>query len=794
MATNIGPKIGIEGEAEYRKQINQIIQETKTLKSAYEAVSSSVDKDTASVKQNKEMKKILTQEIEAQTKKVKELEDMVAKSAEKYGDADPKTLKWKESLNKANTELNEMNKELKDMPSTVQLLGDKMQAASDKVKGFGDKVKGIGDKLAPLSAAAAGVLTGSAKAAIDFESAFTGVQKTVDATDTEFQELSDWIKEASTRMASSKTDIAGVMETAGQLGISGVSNLEAFTETMIMLGDTTNLSADDAASSLAKFMNITGDPTGSVSNLGSAIVDLGNHFATTEADIVEMSTRMASAGTIAGLSSTDILALATSMSSVGINAEAGGTAMSQTLQKISKAVDLGSDSLETYAQVAGMSAEEFSNTWKSSPIEAVEAFIGGLGRLNEEDESVISTLDELGLSGIRQSNMLQALALSSDMLTDAVDTANGAYDENIALSDEAEKRYGTTASQLEQTKEKISNVAIEIGERLLPYVDKAIDFMDKVKSAWDGLSPDTQDMIVKGIAIAAALAPVLSIAGSLIGVIGSLMSPVGLAVAAIGGLVVAGVALYENWDTIKEKAGELKDKMSTAWSNMKDDMKRDWDEMKQNASEKWENIKTTISDKVAENGGGIGGVLKTAAEGYAKAWELNFSAMDKLTGGKLSDIKKTVSDKVEGIWKSIKGVGEKISGFHISLPDIKMPHFRISGNFSLKPLSVPSISVDWYAKAMNNGIRLTQPTIFGAAGDRLLGGGEVGNEWVIGENSLMSMIRAAVGSASGRGGNVTVGDTTIVINAADGQDVEEIANRVDEIITGRLEALEAAWA
>ena len=352
----------------------------------------------------------------------------------------------------------------------------------------------IGKALGTVGKVAAGALTAattavvafgkqSVSAATSYESAFTGVRKTVDATEEEYTELSNWIMEASTKMASSQEEIAGTMEIAGQLGVSGVEGLKKFTETMIMLGDTTNLNAEEAASALARFGNIAGLGAEDMDRIGSVIVDLGNNFATTEADIVTMSTRLASAGTVAGLSATDILALSTAMSSVGILAEAGGTAMSQTLAKMTKAVAEGDKNLADFAAVSGMSAEQFANTWNNKPIEAVTAFIGGLKNIKESDESMVLTLEELGLTGIRQTNMLQSLALASDMLGSSINMANDAFVENAALQNEANLRYGTTASQMQQTANAFKNLRISVGRELQPLYGQFMSFSSGVIAA-----------------------------------------------------------------------------------------------------------------------------------------------------------------------------------------------------------------------------------------------------------------------------------------------------------------------
>lgn len=387
------------------------------------------------------------------------------------------------------------------------------------------KAGSVAKSFAPISVALAGVGVAAGKASIEFESAFAGVEKTVDGTEEQLAALRQGILDMATEIPASTTEIAAVAEAAGQLGIATDDVLD-FTRVMIDLGEATNLSSDEAASSLAKFANITGTTADEYSRLGSTIVDLGNNFATTERDIVEMATRLASAGTIVGLSEQDILALSTAMSSVGINAEAGGTAMTQTLSAISKAVSEGGDDLNTFAKVAGVSAEEFAKMWSDDPITAIQGFIGGLGDMNANGEDVLAVLDELALSGIRQSNMLQSLALASGVLGDAVTTANNAWEENVALSNEASKRYETTESQMKILRNGLNNLAISIGDILLPIINKIVGGLQNAINWFSNLDSSTKKTILVIGGLIAAISPVAGIISGIAGVISKLTGTV----------------------------------------------------------------------------------------------------------------------------------------------------------------------------------------------------------------------------------------------------------------------------
>lgn len=452
--------------------------------------------------------------------------------------------------------LNEAKKDFMELPG--------------KFTAIGEKLVGVGTRLTVgLTAPLLAVGTVATKSAIEFESAFTGVQKTVDATESEYAALSKGITEMSERMPQSASVIAGVMEAAGQLGVRGVQNLLDFTETMIMLGDATNLTSEEAAMSIAKVMNIFGTANEDVGRFGATVVDLGNNYATTEADIVSMTNRLAAGARIANLTEAETLALAAAMSSVGIEAEAGGTAMTQTFNAIETAVAHGGKDLEKFAKVAGMSATGFADMWENRPIEALQAFISGLGNLEENGENSVLVLDDLGLSGIRQSNMLKSLASASDMLAETVDTANSAWDENVALTNEANKRYQTFESQLQTFFNTLANVGREFGQIILPYLQKLLNWIKEGLQRFRDLDDSTKNVIVRIVAFAAAIGPVLTILGSLIkgiqtiqtllAALGPASGPVGIAIAGLAALAAVIALVKESSKLATEEAQKMRE-------------------------------------------------------------------------------------------------------------------------------------------------------------------------------------------------------------------------------------------
>jgi TP901 family phage tail tape measure protein len=314
----------------------------------------------------------------------------------------------------------------------------------------------------------------AARAAVNWESQWTGVLKTVDGTAAELGALEDSLREMARTLPASHQEIAAVAEAAGQLGVQ-TPNVAAFTRVMIDLGETTNLSADEAATSLAQLMNVMQTAAGDVDNLGAAVVALGNNGASTERDIVQMAQRIAGAGKIVGLTEGEVLGLANALASVGIEVEAGGTAISKIMTDMAKAVSTGSDDLAKFAEVAGMTAEQFTTAFETDPASAIASFVEGLGRINAAGGDVFTTLDDLGQSEQRVTRALLTMANSGDLLRDSLALGNQSWADGNALLIEAAKRYDTTASKIEVARNSVNDAAISLGQVFLPAINDAAE-------------------------------------------------------------------------------------------------------------------------------------------------------------------------------------------------------------------------------------------------------------------------------------------------------------------------------
>lgn len=571
-----------EGAVDFKKTLQDINLEMNKNYNQFKLTQAQWDSSTKSTEKLRAEQEYLKNAYEIQTDKVNTLK-MQLSDLENAENKNTTAIKKKRNeLTNAEIKLENYNKRLKEIENQLTNTGKKIEEFGTKVENVGNKIEGAGKKLSAFSVATGTALITSAKSAIDFEDAFTGVEKTVDGTEEQMAELKQGIRDMAKELPSTTTEISAVAEAAGQLGIK-TENILDFSKAMIDLGNSTNLTADEAASQLAKFANIMNMSQKDFDKLGSSIVDLGNHFATTEADIVDMSMRLAGAGKQVGLSEGQVLGLATALSSVGIEAEMGGSAISKAMVKMQNAVEQGgakldavlnktgmtlrdlelmaaNDSkgfkemsqsigmtstevkqlitagtnLEDFAKISGMTAEQFKKAWKEDAAGALTAFIKGLGNAESKGESAITMLSEMGLTEVRLRDSLLRAANAGNLFNDAIETGTKAWEDNTALTNEANKRYGTLKSQLTIAINKIKDLAITIGNKLMPYISKLIDKIEDLTSWFADLSDEQMDWIVKiGLAVT-AIGPLLIMTGKLISTIGGGIKALGTFTQAIG--------------------------------------------------------------------------------------------------------------------------------------------------------------------------------------------------------------------------------------------------------------------
>lgn len=840
MAVNIGPKIGIDGEAEYRKQLQDIIQQQKTLKAEMQETASGFDKNTTAMEKAKAKAENLNKQIEIQKTRVEEAKKMVEQSTEKYGEADSRTQKWKEALANASTELNNLQKELKDT-NPVKAFGEDLQAVGEKLDKIGGKIQSVGDNMTKYVTTPIMAVGGASIAAFnDVDKGMDIVIKKTGATGEALTDMQDRAKAlAKTMPVSFEEAGTAIGEVATRFDLAG-EDLEKLSEKFLQfaqINDTDVSGAIDNVQAAMAAFNVKSEDAGDVldmltkasQNTGVSVDKLSSDLTTNAAALTEMGFGVnASVGFLSKLNKNglDSSTVMSGLKKALANATSEGKTMDQALSDLQKQLQDASSDTEAMQAVMDL----FGN--KAGP--ALTAAIKD-GRLSFDEFS--NTIQDWG------------------------DVTSTTFEATLDAPD----RFRVVMNN-------VKDVGAEVGATLLESLTPAIqtvgEAVQKAAEWWNGLDESQQKMILTVAGVVAAIGPVVSIVGKVTSGIGTVIKGVGSVITVLGGLglsmgatlgilggvaaaIVIVIAAIKNWDKItawfsktwetvttavSDAATAVGDWVSEKWNNIKEWTSEAWSNVKETVSNAWNNVKTTVSDavnkvgswvsekwdnikaktketwdnvkaKVAENGGGIKGIIKTAVDGYQNIWQTGFNAINNLTGGKLgevvakvtnklNDIKQKFTDKFNSIKDFVSGIIEKIKGFFNfkwELPKIKLPHFSISGKFSLAPPSIPRISVEWYRKAYNNPVMFTQPTVLATTSGLKGFGDGSGGEIVIGQSMLYAMIRDAA-EAGMRSESYTYGDVVVNVYAQPGQDVEELADIVSERIDQQIRRREAAFA
>ena len=440
--------------------------------------------------------------------------------------------KYKRNIAEATAEMSKLRREYSALAKEQAIANNPFIQKGQRLIDSGKKTTESANKLLNFSrgwavagAAVGASIVGVTKAAIDYEAALAGVKKTTDPTAIQFKAFEQGFRNLANTIPVSAKELANIGAMAGQLGIHNESLL-SFVETMAKLQTATNIVGEEGAADLAKFMNIMGTAQDKVSNIGSSLVDLGNNFATTEQDILSMAKNLAGVGRVLHLSEGDILGIATALSSVGIEAEKGGTAISTFLTDTAQVVEFADVNERAYKRLVGLSKalgvvpKQFQEMFRNAPLDVLAQFVDKIGQANEEGSEAVKLIGYMGVKQSRLRDTLLRAGGAHKLFNDAISRSNTAFKENTALQKEFQTFSETTASKLAIAKNRLTDVAIEAGNKLLPLLADALKnsggWIDGIKGMveWFGkLPPSIQTAVGALTAFGVAGGPLFTIFG-----------------------------------------------------------------------------------------------------------------------------------------------------------------------------------------------------------------------------------------------------------------------------------------
>lgn len=516
--------------------------------------------------------------------------------------ANNKLESYKQSLNKIPTHYQAIGKEIDALIAKQEAMPTALESWSKGLKNISETTEEVSKKTKALSALAVAGLTASAKSAIDFESNIASIKKVV--TDLTEGTIND-LKNLSVDSGIDFSEISSYASMAGTLGIAE-KDISAFAESMVKLNTSTDgaISGEEGAKSVARFLNLVGQGTDQVGSFGSALVYVADQFATTADEVLATSSAMAGLSSVFNVDENDLIGISAVLQSLGVTDNVSASTFTKVFSTIEQAVDSGGEKMEKFAQVAGYSAEEFSKAWKDKPMQVVldfadglqgsvfaeiqtlvnqnsdtlndyanvlgmtkEQFIKAFGEdskgliedytnaladMNDDEESAISILSDLSLSNVRYANTLLKLSGHGQEVKEAIQDSNKAWKENSALTTKANVIYQTTEAQLKGAVNSLKQAGATLGDELVPYLKKGADAVKDFSSWFSNLNDGTKSNIVSMTALVALISPLskgvstitaLSSAITGLGTMG--IASLGATGVAIAGIAVSGKAIYD---------------------------------------------------------------------------------------------------------------------------------------------------------------------------------------------------------------------------------------------------------
>lgn len=528
MAYDIGPRIGIEGEAEYRAQMNNIITQTKTLHAEMKTMKSAWDSDTSAKQKAAQQTKMLKDQITLQEQKLAQANNMLEKATAKYGENSNQALRWRQAVANARTELNNLNSELRNTPNQLQAMGQDMQATAAKVQNVGKTVTSVGKTMTThLTAPIVAMGAAAVKVTADFDTSMSKVAAVSGATGTELAQLRAKAREmgAQTKFSASEAaDAMNYMAMAGWKTGDMLNGVEGIMSLAAASGEDLATTSDIVTDALTAFGKSAQD-SGRLADIMAAASSNANTNVSMMGETFKYAAPVAGA---LGASMEDTAVAVGLMANAGIKASQAGTALRTGLTNLAKPTK----QMKSYMDKYGVALVENND----GSINLRETMVSLRKRMSDMSESEQAAAASAIFGKNAMAGWLAIINGSDEdfnKLTKAVDESDG------TAKRMAETMQDNLAGQITILKSQVGELGISFGEQLIPYVRKAVEWVQNVVDWFSKLDESEKEQIIKMAAIAAAAGPVVTAAGNLITAGGKIYGTVGKAIEVLGGLTAA---------------------------------------------------------------------------------------------------------------------------------------------------------------------------------------------------------------------------------------------------------------
>lgn len=789
------------------KALSGVNKEIKSTQSQLKDVNKLLKLDTTNTTLLEQKQKLLKQAVSETKEKLTQL-----KSVQDQMDAGLKNGTvtqqqydaWQREIIETENELKNLEKQCRETDTSITAT---LRATGGKLQEVGGKISDVGTSLTThVTAPIAAIGAASLAAFNEVDAGLDIVEQKTGATGEALEEMNQIVRDLATEIPTDfETAGAAVGEVNTRFGLTGqaLDDLSAKFIKFAQLNDTDVSTSVDNVSAVMNAFGMDASEAGS-------LLDALN--ATGQATGIDMDT-------LAGSLSTN----AVQLKEMGLSAQDAAGFMGM--------VEMSG--LDTSAAMMGLKTAMKNATKNGQTLDqALAGFSETMKGNGSETEKLQASYDLFGSkAGAAIYNAVQTGKLNLSDLSGSLSNFQGSVENTFNETLDPIDQFKTTMNSLKEVGADIGNSLATV---LAPVLQDISNALRRFSEIWNSIPAPVQETIVKIALVTAAVGPVLIMIGKVISAVGTIMTiipqvsaaigvvkgaisalnttmlanPIGLIITAIGLLVAAFIYLWNNcegfrqfwislWEGIKQTAisvwTAIRDFFVSIWEAIKTVftsavtsiggfLSAAWNGIKATTSSAFNTIKSVVTSVWNAIKSAVMNAVNTMKSGIFSA----FNAIKSTISNILSGIKNTFSSVFNGIWSFVSGIVNKLKNvfnFHWSLPRIKLPHFSVSGKFSLNPPSIPHFSVDWYKKAMAGGMILKDATIFGQSGGTLLGGGETGDEAVVGVSSLRSMIQDAVSSAT-----LTLsGDQPLInieeMNVRSDDDIRKISQQLNTLLT-----------